>query len=471
MKKAVLFLITTAFVSSGQNRWDLQQCINYAITHNISLKQTSLNNEAYKNNYEQSEASILPTLNAGATHNYNFGKTIDRYTNTLGKSVNTQFLSQNFYITSSVVLWSGFSQYNNMKATEYTYLSGVERLKQQEYDLSLNVANAYIGIIFSEELLKISQNQYNITKEQLERTLKLVNAGAAAKSVEYDIKAQLANEEVNVITAENNYQLTLLSLRQLMNLDSVADFSVIRPEINMPESPQVMEKDIQYIYESSLKSQPSIKSAEYSILSAEKNLAVSRGRMSPTLTFNASMGTGTSGLAKKQIGSNMVSDTLGSIPNFGPLVYSREDPVLINTPLGEQFKNNANKTLGFTLNIPLFNGLQTHTSIKNAKIAAFNAKLTQDLTKQNLYKNIAQAFANAKAALNKYNASSASVDAANESFKYAQQKFNAGVISAIDFSTAKNRLFAAESNMLQAKYDYVFKLKVLDYYEGKPLGF
>jgi outer membrane protein len=193
--------------------------------------------------------------------------------------------------------------------------------------------------------------------------------------------------------------------------------------------------------------------------------------MSPTLTFNASMGTGTSGLAKKQIGSNMVSDTLGNIPNIGPLVYSREDPVLVNTPLAEQFRNNANKTLGFTLNIPLFNGLQTHTAIKNAKIAAFNAKLTQDLTKQNLYKNIAQAFANAKAALNKYNASSSSVDAANESFKYAQQKFNAGVISAIDFSTAKNRLFAAESNMLQAKYDYVFKLKVLDYYEGKPLGF
>jgi outer membrane protein len=256
-----------------------------------------------------------------------------------------------------------------------------------------------------------------------------------------------------------------------MNLDSVADFSVVRPDISMPESPQVMEKDIQYIYESSLKSQPSIRSTEYSIMSAEKNLAVSRGRMSPTLTFNASMGTGTSGLAKKQIGSNMVSDTLGNIPNIGPLVYSREDPVLVNTPLAEQFRNNANKTLGFTLNIPLFNGLQTHTAIKNAKIAAFNAKLTQDLTKQNLYKNIAQAFANAKAALNKYNASSSSVDAANESFKYAQQKFNAGVISAIDFSTAKNRLFAAESNMLQAKYDYVFKLKVLDYYEGKPLGF
>lgn len=467
MKKLLVTLLLTGFFAKAQAPWDLQQCIDYALKHNISLKQSGISNEISKNNSEQSKAAILPSLNAGVSHVYNFGQTIDRFTNTFA---NTQVLSQNFFLSSSVVLWSGLSQYNNMKASEYNYMSGVEKLKQQENDLSLNVANAYIGVIFSEELLKISQNQYSVSVEQLERTLKLVEAGSVAKSVEYDIRAQLANDQVNATTADNNYKLSMLSLKQLMNLDTVTNFSVARPEISMQES-QLLENNIDYVYENSLKTQPAIKGGEYAILSAERSLAATRGKVGPTLSFNASMGTGTSGLAKHVTGYNSVVDTLGTVPNYGPILYNRVDPILSKTPFSDQFKNNVNKSLGFTLNIPLFNGLSTHTAVKNAKLNAYNARLSQDLTKQNLYKNISQAQANAKAALNKYHATQMSVDAAGESFKYAQQKFNAGVISSFDFSTAKNRLYAAESNLLQAKYDYVFKLKVLDYYQGKPLGF
>jgi outer membrane protein len=470
MKKLLLpVLLISTFISSAQSRWNLQECINYAINHNIALKQTALNNEINKNNADQSKAAVLPSLNAGANHVYNFGQTIDRFTNEFATS---RVLSQNFYVSSSVLLWSGLSQYNNIKANEYTYLGGVEALKQQQNDLSLSVANAYIGVIFSEEILKISQNQFQVTQEQLDRTTKLVNAGSAAKSVEYDIKAQLANELVNVTSAENNFQIALLTLRQFMNLDSISNFSIERPEINLQES-QLLENNVQFMYETSLKTQPSIKSTEYSILSAERNLKASKGRISPTLSFNASMGTGTSGLAKDILGVNYTGNKnpIG-FTETGQVVYTPETEYVTRPKsFSDQFNQNANKSIGFTLNVPLFNGLQTHTAIKNAKISALNARFSQDLTKQNLFKNIAQAHANARAALNKYNACKISVDAANESFKYAQQKFNAGVISAIDFSTAKNRQFAAESNLLQAKYDYVFKLKVLDYYQGKPLGF
>ena len=458
--KYLLFLsaFLTAFSASAQTGWDLQQCINYALTHNLTLRQQGVTNEINKNNVTQSKAQVLPTLNAGVSHNYNFGQTIDRFTNTFA---NTQVLSQNFFISSGVVLWSGLSQYNTIKANEYNYLSGVENLKQLQNDISLNVANAYIGVIFSEEILKISQNQYLVTQEQLDRTLKLVNAGAVAKSVEYDIRAQLANEAVNVTTADNNYQISLLNLRQLMNLDSLGNFNIVRPEINMQEN-QLLQNNIQGVYEEGLKTQPSIKRGEYAILSAEKNLAANRGRISPTLSFNASMGTGTSGLAKDILGYNYRLYTSG-ITSRGDSVYSPQvEAITRKTPLNEQFKNNINQSIGFSLTIPLFNGLQTHTAIKNAKLSALNAQFSQDLAKQNLYKNIAQAYANAKASLDKYNATKLSVDAANESFKYAQQKFNAGVISAFDFSTSKNRLYAAESNLLQAKYDYVFKLKVLD---------
>lgn len=427
MKKLILFFVIICFSGKSQVKWTLQECIDYARKNNISLKQAALNNEMNKNNVWQTRASALPNLNAGASHVYNVGKTIDRFTNTFA---NSQVLSQNFFISSNVVLWSGFSQYNNIKASEYNYLSGVENLKQQEYDLALNVANAYIGVIFSEEILKISQNQLNISKEQLDRTMKLVNAGAQAKSVEYDIRAQLANEEVNVTTADNNYQIALLTLRQLMNLDSISTFDVVRPNVEVIES-SLLSDNVDQIYETGLKTQPSIRSGDYAIMSAEKNLAASRGRISPTISFNASMGTGYSGLAQDITGVNFAGLQFSGITNRGDTVYSpRTELVTRKTPFSDQFKNNVNKSIGFTLNIPLFNGLQTHTAIKNAKLNAFNAKLSQDLVKQNLYKNIAQASANAKAALNKYNASTASVEAAAESFRYAQDKFNAGVITA-----------------------------------------
>jgi len=464
----IIFSVLTTFAVKSQTGWDLQECISYALKHNISLKQAALKSEINNNNTTQSKAAILPSLNMGAQHNYNFGQTIDRFTNTFA---NTQVLSQNFYISSSLVLWSGLSQYNTVKANEYTYLSSVENLKQMQNDLSLNVANAYIALIFAEELLKISESQSKVTQEQLERTQKLVNAGTLAKSIEYDIKAQLANEQVNVTTAENNLSISMLNLKQLLNLDSVTNFSIVRPNLNV-EDGQLLNNNIQYIYETSVKNQPNIKSGEYSILSAEKSLAASKGRISPTLSFNASMGTGTSGLAKDILGVTYTGYQVSGITNKGDSVFTPVTQLITRkTSFENQFKNNINKTIGFTINIPLFNGLQTNTAIKNAKLNTLNARFTQDLVKQNLYKTISQAYVSAKAALNKYMATKLSVDAAGESFKYAQQKFDAGVISAFDFSTSKNRLFAAESNMLQAKYDYIFKLKVLDYYQGKPLGF
>ncbi|MBK9285718.1 MAG: TolC family protein [Sphingobacteriaceae bacterium] len=463
----IFFIFLIHLCAFSQSPWDLQQCIQYAISHNISLKQSALNNEINKNNSNQSKANVLPTLNVGAQHNYNFGKTVDRFSGTFA---NTQFLSQNFFASTNLVLWSGLSQYNTIRANEFNYLSGIENLKQQENDLSLNVANAYINVVFSEELLKISTSQFNVTKEQLEQTMKLVNAGALAKSVEYDIRAQLANEELNVTNADNNSKLAVLGLRQLMNYDSIANFDVSRPTIEI-ENNTLLENNVQYIYETALKNQHNIKSGEYAIMSADRTYAASKGRISPSLSLTGSIGTGYSGVAKRLAGYNNVTDTLGNIPGIGPLVYNRQDPLFEETPFSNQVKDNVNKTIGFTLNIPLFNGLQTHTSIKNAKISLLNSRYTQELNQQNLYKTIAQAHMNAKAALNKYNASKSNVTAASESFKYAQQKFNAGSISAFDFTNSKNRLFAAESNLLQAKYDYLFKIKVLDFYQGKPLTF
>lgn len=466
MKNFFIAFLFIALSAKAQSEWNLQQCVDYALKHNIMLQQAEINNQITKNNSAQSKASVLPSLNAGAAHTYNFGRTIDRYTNTFA---NTQVLSQNFYISSNLVLWSGLSQLNNIKANQYAYLAGAEGVKQQRNDISLNVATAYINVIYCNELLKIAKGQFDITKQQLEQTEKLANAGTVAKSAVYDVKAQLASEEVNVTSADNNYQIAMLTLKQLMNLDTLNSFRISKPDVDV-QGENLLGNSVQNIYEAALKNQPSIKSAEYNFLMAEKTLAAAKGRVSPTISLNGSIGTGYSGLAKDVVGYNNVTDTLGYIGTT-PFTYERQDPILKETPFNDQFKNNTNKSIGLTITVPLFNGLQTYTSVKNAKLNAVSAKLNQDLAEQNLYKTIAQAYANARAALNKYAASKSSVDASEQSFQFAQQKFNVGAISAFDFNTAKTRLVNAQSNLIQAKFDYLFKLKVLDFYQGKALTF
>lgn len=466
MFKHFLIFIASIGILSAQNNWDLKSCIDYAVKHNIQLKQAQINNEISKNNFDQTRASVLPSLNLGAAHTYNFGKTIDRFTNTFA---NTQVLSQNFFMSSNVVLFSGFAQYNNIKANEYNYLSSKESIKQQQNDLTLNLVNMYLNVIFTDELTIIAKNQFNITKEQLERTQKLVDAGSVAKSVQYDIEAQLANEQVNVTNAENNYQIALLSLKQLMNLDSLNSFSISKPSIDVEAQP-ILNMSVQSIYETALKNQPNIKATEYSFMSSEKALAAARGRRSPTISMNGSLGTGTSGLAKVVKGYNIVGFDTTAITTGGQYVLSpRTELITEKKPFADQFKDNVNKSFGFTLSVPLFNGLQTHTSVKNAKLSLLNARYSQDLTKQNLYKNIAQAYASAQAALSKYMANKKSVEASEASFKFADQKFNVGAISAFDYNTAKNRLLNAQSNLLQSKYEYILRLKVLDFYQGKDL--
>jgi outer membrane protein len=458
------------------NIWDLQQCVDYAQKNNINLKQSEISARISKNNTNQSKAAILPTVNTGAQHTYNFGRTIDRYTNTFA---NTQVLSQNFYVSSNVVIWSGLSQYNNIKANQYLYLSNTESYLQQRNDLALNVATAYINVIFSDEIFQIAKAQFKITQEQLERTEKLADAGTLAKSAVFDLKAQLANEEVNVTSSDNNYQIAMLTLKQLLNLDTLNNFNITRPNVDILNN-ELASLSVQNIYESALKNQHSIKSAYYNLLSAEKNLAVAKGRVSPTLSATGTIGTGTSGLDKNIDAVNFVgyeqtpyyiADNPNTPTIIAPVYQPKTEVVTSKKPFADQFKDNVNKSIGFTLSVPIFNGLQTVTGIKNAQLSALNAKYTQDLAEQNLYKTIAQAFANARAALNKFNANKASVEASEQSFYYAQQKYNVGAISTFDYNNAKTRLQNAQGNLVQAKYDYVFKLKVLDYYQGKELKF
>ncbi len=465
--KKILFILSFLSATAFSQNWDLQKCIDYALKFNLTLKQSELNSEMNQVSYMQSKANILPSLNAGANHTYNIGRTIDRYTNTFA---NTTVLSENFYTQTQITLWSGFTQYNNIKKNEYAYLAGKENLEQQKNDMALNVATAFLQVVYSNELLNVAKQQVDISKLQLERTEKLATAGSLAMSNVFDMKATLANDEYTFTTSQNNYSLSLLSLKQLLYLDSLNSFAIEKPNFDLSAS-DLTAYNPQDIYIAALKNQHKIKGAEYTLISAEKNLAFAKGRVSPSISVSGTLGTGYSGLAKDVVSQTLTTE-VGGITSGGQLVYFPSYNVVTrNTPWNVQFSDNVNKSVGFTLNVPLFNGLSTYTSVKTAKLQVLSNKYGYDIARQQLFKTIMQAYADAKGSLNKFASAKIALDASQQSFNYAEQKFTAGSISAFDYNNSKNRVVKATADMLNSKYDFIFKLKVLDFYQGKPLTF
>ena len=477
-KGLVLFIITILFslpfgkgwgwVAFAQS-WNLQQCIDYALKNNLTLKQNEINVEMSDVNYKQSKATILPSVNAGANNTWNNGQKIDPYTNRFASST---ILSENFYGQAQVTLWSGMQQYNNVKKNQYALMANKETYEQQKYDLALNVASSFLQVIYNQELLKVAEQQVSISKQQLERTQKLADAGSAALSSVYDIKAQLATDEYSYVTADNNYNLSLLALKQLLYLDSVNNFSIEKPAFELSVTDLAAYKPID-IYQLALKNQHKIKSAEYNLISAEKNLSYSQGKNSPTLSASGTLGTGYSGLDQTIVGQPYISGFSPSgVTSSGETVYSPN--IAENTkktPWTNQLNNNLNKSVAFTLSIPIFNGWSNMAGIKNAKLQVLNNKYGYDIARQQLYRTIVQAYTDAQGALNKYLSAKTAYETSQLSFTYAEQKFNAGALNSFDYNNSKNRVLRTQTDMLNAKYDFIFKLKVLDYYEGKPLAF
>jgi outer membrane protein len=297
-----------------------------------------------------------------------------------------------------------------------------------------------------------------------------VDAGATAKGNLLDLQTQLAQEQVSTVTAENSVIMAYLSLTQLMNLDSTKGFTIVRPDLAIPNE-GVLAESPQQIYLVAEGTQPSIKQADANIKSAEKGVDVAYGGLSPTLSLQGSLGTGYSGAAQSATATPNGVDTIGITTQGDYVLVPGFDYNYATVPFSEQLDNNFNQSFGVQLTIPIFNRLQVSTNIQRAQIQYQNAQLNADLARQNLDKNIQQAHTDAQAALQKYRAQEAAVTAAKEAFKYTEEKFNVGAVNTIDYTNSKNRLALAESNLLQAKYDYIFRLKVLDYYKGNPITF
>ncbi len=450
--------------SLAQQQWTLQQCIEHAMKNNLQVRIAILNNELNQANLKQSRANVLPNLNFGANNTYNFGKTIDRFTN---QFANTRVQSINLGLQTQWNLFNGLQNYHTIKQNEINLMTGKYDIDRTKNDVSLNIANAFLQIVLARELVNITQNQVNTTNTQLTRIKKLVDAGALPKFNQYDVESQLSSEELNVVNAQNQLNIANLNLALLLNLNP-EEFSISKPEVPNPND-LPLNFTAQQIYASALSNQPIIKSAENQVLSAEKGVKIAKSAVSPSLVFTGSLGTGYSGLAQQIAGYDSTIATIGYTA-VGDKVYSLfVNPVLEKSPYGTQFKDNFNRSLGLTLNIPLFNNLQTHTAITRAKINAESARLQLLQAKLDLQRTILQAYTDANGALKKFNATEKSVIALKESFKYVEQRYNVGAANSVDYNTQKNNVTNAEAQLLQAKYEYIFKAKVLDFYLGKAI--
>lgn len=459
---------TTIHLRDNSQPWTLQECIAYAQVHNISVQQQQLNVKMAQANLLASKGNMLPNLNAGVTHTYQYGRTVDRYTNTFA---NSQVLSENFYISSSLTLFSGMQNYNTLKQSQYSLEANRFQVLQTQYDIGMNVASAYLNVLYSQDQLTLATEQSKLTQGQVDRMQQLVTAGAQAKGTLLELQSQLATEEVNVVTAQNSVTMAYLNLTQLMNLDSTAGFAIVRPPIAVPNE-NILSSTPEQIYQTAISIQPGIKKAQFDYMSADKGVSVAQGAYSPSITLQGSLGTGYSGLAKDVTSSSITgADTIGVTTGGDYVLIPSYSTTFVTTPFADQFNDNFNKSIGVQINIPIFNRFQVNSSVARAKIQRESAQLNVDLSEQQLRKNIAQAHADAHAAFLKYQASQKAVDASKEAFKYTEGKFNLGASNTIDYNNAKNILARAESNLVQSKYDYIFRMKVLDYYQGKPLTF
>jgi len=466
-----LFFFSLIVQSYGQQPWSLEACIQQAVQKNIQVRQNMLNVESAQSRYNQSQFNMLPSVNGFASHGYNWGQRIDPFTNTFATS---QVQTNNFSLNAQVTLFNGLQQYNNLRASRLSTMAAREDVEAIKNDISMMVASTYLTVLFNRELLTNAQNQVDISQQQVDRISKLVEAGQLARGSLLDLEAQLASDELSVVNAENRLSISMLSLSQLMMLtpEEYASFSIVVPELGGLEV-AAMGISANDVYQTALGQMPQVKASELRIESASRSLSVAQGGYSPTLSAGVSTGTGYSGASREAFGDPAFSvDTFGftSIDNESVLIPSVSYDSRIK-PFGDQLRDNINTNLNFSLSIPIFNGMSVRNNVQQARIGQETARLGLETVHNQLRVDVYQSHADALAAMKRFKAAEKAMSAMEENFRYAEVRYEEGFTNSVEYNDVKTRMANARSEMIQAKYDYLFKLKVLDFYQGKPLGF
>lgn len=423
--------------------------------NNIQVKQTAVTSQIYSNDNLQSKLNFLPAIEGNLNFNSNYGNSINPQTYTF-TSGNSQSASTS--LQGSLPVFTGLQQIFNVERTKYELLASKFDYENAKRNIALSVASAYLQLLLNKEILKVAEKQKQLTETQQGTIQSKIKSGLLPETSAFEVDAQLARDEVNVVNAKSSIDFGMLQLRQLLQ---IADekFDVETPEVKFESVEDVAALSSQSIYEYALSNQPSIMSAEARVKSANASRKISIGALSPTIAVFGNISSGYSSQDRKYI---TTVDTV-----FGVPIPSSKDVGL--KPFNNQLKDNFRKVIGVQMNVPLFSKWQRVTNIQNAKLQMQIRELQLEGTKNQLRSDIEQAYTNAKAAVQSYLANKKSVESADKSFTAMEKRFNAGMLGSYEFQQAKNSMAVAESEMIKSKYTYVFRQKVLDFYQGKPL--
>ncbi|WP_248724234.1 TolC family protein [Seonamhaeicola sp. ML3] len=465
-------LCTLQFSFGQQKKWTLQECVNYALENNISVKQSELNVKQNEIDKKDARGNFLPTLNASGSHSWNIGLN-QNITTGLLENLTTQFTS--FGLSSNVTLYNGLRNVNQLHRSNLAILASQYRLEDMKDDISLMVANSFLQILFNKEQLKIQQAQYTITKQDLIRTDELVEAGVLPKGDALEIKATLATQEQQIVNTENALMLSKISLAQILRIDDYENFDTQDVVYDIPltsilnESPKtIVEKAEQYRYD--------IKIADANVKLAEYDLKLSKGNLQPSLSGFYGYNTRASN-SDQILGVDRVPDgtftSIGFVEGSGETVLSPNFNTerIIGGPDGlfDQFSVNDGHNFGLSLRVPIFNGFSAKNNVQRSTVNLERSKNQFEQAKLDLETEVFQAMNDAKGALKAYDAALRTEEARREAYFYAKERFGTGLSNSFDFSQSQARFEQSQSEVIRTKYDYIFKLKVLEFYFGIPI--
>jgi outer membrane protein len=438
-KLIIACLMLGGLSAQAQEGWTLRQCIDYAIEHNIDIRRTA-------NAAEQSEVSVntakwarLPNLNGSAGQSWNWGRTQtaikDEATGDYSTVyVNTNSNSTNMSVSTSIPIFTGLEIPNQYALAKLNLKAAMADLEKAKEDISINIASAYLQVLFNKELHQVSLGQVELSKEQLARISRLAELGKASPAEVAEAKARVAQDEMNAVQADNNYQLALLDLSQLIELETPEGFTLSAPVVTLDLLPLTPPDEV---YQTALTTKAAVQAAQYRLEGSKHSIRIAQSAFYPQLNLNGSLGT-----------------------NY----YST-----IDRNFSQQLQDNFSKYVGLSLSVPIFNRFSTRNRVRTARLQQENYALQLDNTKKTLYKEIQQAWYTALASESKYTSSSTAADASEESFRLMSEKYDNGKATAVEYNEAKQNLMKAQSDELQAKYEYLFRTKILDFYKGVPI--
>lgn len=457
--------------------YGLEECIKIAFENNLNVQRGNLDKQSAEINLRQNKMSRLPDLNVGSGYGINWGRSVNTVTNDFET---TQRRSVGINGSSSLPLFNGFQISNSIKQSILELEAGTADLEKVKNDVALSVANLYLNVIFNQELQGNSELQLSSTTEQLERTKILVDAGSLPITNLLDIHAQQATNEVNLINAENNYNLAVLQLKQVMLIPASDPFEIEVPEfeINTLEEANFNSNEV---YKVAQGTQPEIKSADLRIRSADLGMKISKAGYMPRLSLNAGVSTNYSNSpfsSQRALydGEELIEAPFGYLASdpTQTVISSLSQPKLVGfdrVSFSEQLDENLSQSINLNLSIPIFNKWRTKSDVQRSLISRQRAEISAKEVRNNLRQTIETAHNNYVAASKFYNASERQVAALEESYRVIENQYSLGAVNFVDYQISANNLFMAKSDRLRAKYDYIFKSKVLDFYLGKPLSF